>query len=238
MTPTDTIGDDCRLYLGDALAVLPTLAAGSVDAVVTDVPYGTGGHVRVPSEHSKSFSREKRRETWDRWSTDWLADAFRLAPTVATFCPDREIASLLAAAGDRPFRMFVWCKTDPMPLWSGDPGYATEPVLVFGPVQPIGGPNWFEASTPRQGRDHEHVGHPYQKPLRLMRWLVRLCVPPGGKVLDPFMSSGTTIAAAVREQRSAVGIENDPTHYATALRRLRHATGASPDQLFAHTGEG
>lgn len=31
------------LYLGDCLSILPTLAAGSVDAVVTDPPYGIGG---------------------------------------------------------------------------------------------------------------------------------------------------------------------------------------------------
>src|SRR5690242_1844615 len=32
---------DVKLYLGDCLTVLPTLAAGSVDAVITDLPYGT-----------------------------------------------------------------------------------------------------------------------------------------------------------------------------------------------------
>lgn len=49
--------------------------------------------------------------------------------------------------------------------------------------------------------------HPTVKPLDLMRWLVRLVTPPGGVVLDPFAGSGTTLAAAVLEDRRAVGVE-------------------------------
>jgi DNA modification methylase len=41
--------------------------------------------------------------------------------------------------------------------------------------------------------------HPTVKPLALMRWLVRLVTPPGGKVLDPFAGSGTTGMACAAE---------------------------------------
>lgn len=40
MSVEPVIIGNCRLYLGDCRNVLPTLAAGSVDAVVTDPPYG------------------------------------------------------------------------------------------------------------------------------------------------------------------------------------------------------
>jgi site-specific DNA-methyltransferase (adenine-specific) len=46
---------------------------------------------------------------------------------------------------------------------------------------------------------HRVTVHPTQKPLELMRWLVRLVTPPGGTVLDPFAGSGTTLVAAVLE---------------------------------------
>lgn len=49
--------------------------------------------------------------------------------------------------------------------------------------------------------------HPTVKPLALMRWLVRLVTPPGGIVLDPFLGSGTTAAAAVLEGFDWVGCE-------------------------------
>jgi site-specific DNA-methyltransferase (adenine-specific) len=67
-----------------------------------------------------------------------------------------------------------------------------------------------------------HADHPAQKPMALMRWLVRLLVPPGGIVLDPFAGSGTTGAAAVAEGIDAVLIERDGTFAAMASDRLRN----------------
>ncbi len=65
--------------------------------------------------------------------------------------------------------------------------------------------------------------HPTVKPVDLMRWLCRLVTPPGGIVLDPFMGSGTTGIAAVREGFGFVGIEQDPTYFDIACRRIAHA---------------
>jgi site-specific DNA-methyltransferase (adenine-specific) len=49
--------------------------------------------------------------------------------------------------------------------------------------------------------------HPTVKPIALMRWLVRLVTPPGGTVLEPFAGSGTTMAAAILEDRHVIGCE-------------------------------
>jgi site-specific DNA-methyltransferase (adenine-specific) len=49
--------------------------------------------------------------------------------------------------------------------------------------------------------------HPTVKPVALMRWLVRLVTPPGGTVLDPFTGSGTTLVAAILENKNYIGIE-------------------------------
>lgn len=65
------------------------------------------------------------------------------------------------------------------------------------------------------GAYHETV-----KPLKLMRWLVKLFTREGDRVLDPFMGSGTTIAAALIEKRDAVGIERDPDHFQNATIRI------------------
>lgn len=49
--------------------------------------------------------------------------------------------------------------------------------------------------------------HPTVKPLKLMRWLCRLVTPQGGRVLDPFSGSGTTLAAAILEGFDCLGME-------------------------------
>jgi hypothetical protein len=54
--------------------------------------------------------------------------------------------------------------------------------------------------SPRAGAGRSSNGrgnsHPTVKPIRLMRWIVRLVTPPGGVVLEPFAGSGTTLLAA------------------------------------------
>lgn len=64
--------------------------------------------------------------------------------------------------------------------------------------------------------------HPTVKPIKLMRYLCRLVVPVGGVVLDPFMGSGTTGAAARLEGFSFVGVERDPQFFKIAEARIRH----------------
>jgi DNA modification methylase len=71
--------------------------------------------------------------------------------------------------------------------------------------------------------------HPTVKPLALMRWLIRLCSPQGGLVLDPFAGSGTTGAAAVLEHRRFLGIERDPEYADVARARIAHWAAQAAD---------
>ncbi len=65
--------------------------------------------------------------------------------------------------------------------------------------------------------------HPTVKPVRLMRWLIRMVTPPGGVVIDPFLGSGTTMVAAEREGVRCVGIEMSGEFSALSEARVRHA---------------
>lgn len=69
--------------------------------------------------------------------------------------------------------------------------------------------------------------HPTVKPTALMAYLVRLVTPPGGVVLDPFMGSGSTGKAAMREGFGFIGIEMNPDYLAIAEARLAHAERAA-----------
>jgi site-specific DNA-methyltransferase (adenine-specific) len=75
-----------------------------------------------------------------------------------------------------------------------------------------------KASRKERGKDNKH---PTVKPLKLMRYLVKLVTPPGGIVLDPFAGSGTTGVACVKEGFDFVGIEMDEEHAETAKRRIK-----------------
>ena len=79
-------------------------------------------------------------------------------------------------------------------------------------------------APPSQRANH----HPTVKPLSLMRYLVRLVTPKGGKVLDPFMGSGSTGCAAVLEGFDFVGIDITPEYVAIAQKRIAHYAVESP----------
>jgi DNA modification methylase len=66
-----------------------------------------------------------------------------------------------------------------------------------------------------KGNNHATV-----KPTALMSYLCRLITPTGGVVLDPYMGSGSTGKAAVREGFSFVGIELDPDYYEICKARI------------------
>ena len=74
--------------------------------------------------------------------------------------------------------------------------------------------------------------HPTVKPLSLMRYLVRLVTPKGGKVLDPFMGSGSTGCASILEGFDFVGIDITPEYVAIAQKRIDHYAVTSPLEGF------
>jgi len=71
--------------------------------------------------------------------------------------------------------------------------------------------------------DSQNFGHPTQKPVDLMGYLVRLSVRPNGVCFDPFMGSGTTGVAAARLGRRFIGIEIEPRYFDIACRRIEEA---------------
>ncbi len=71
-----------------------------------------------------------------------------------------------------------------------------------------------------KGSSREKCGHPSQKPLELIRKLVRCASAPGDLVIDPFMGSGTTAVAARQEARHWLGIERAPDYVRMARQRI------------------
>lgn len=111
-------------------------------------------------------------------------------------------------------RFFYVAKASRAERNAGLDGFAEKPLLWSSGEQ---NPGSFQAEgTNRAARNH----HPTVKPVKLMRWLVRLVTPPGGHVLDPFAGSGTTGIAAVLEGFEFTGLERDPDYVAIAEARI------------------
>src|SRR5256884_1214877 len=84
-------------------------------------------------------------------------------------------------------------------------------------------------SSPARGREREIAPHPSLKPQSFLRQIVRAALPLGeGTILDPFMGSGSTIAAATAIGLRSVGVEARAEYFSmakTAIPRLAKLDG-------------
>lgn len=221
-----------RLFLGDCMDVLPTIDA--VDHVITDPPYARDVYVRMvgPRGELRPMSIMKM-AAGDIGHIDPMIDPLsvqfaRLIQRWGVVYSDIESASrwrsAMELAGLRYVRTGAWVKPDPMPQMSGDrPGVGFEPcTIVHRAGVPMrwngrGGPAVWTHVT---ARGPSRGGHPCPKPEPLMIELVQQFTDEGETILDPFAGSGTTLFAAKRLGRKAIGIEVSEQYAEVAATRL------------------
>lgn len=80
----------------------------------------------------------------------------------------------------------------------------------------------FPKSILSIGKEHRSdIFHPTQKPVNLIRYLIRTYTNEGGVILDNCMGSGTTAVAAIREHRHFIGYELNKDYYDRACARIQ-----------------
>ena len=67
--------------------------------------------------------------------------------------------------------------------------------------------------------------HPAEKPVELLERFVRVSCPENGTVLDPFMGSGSTAIAAIKNGRNFIGIEKNAHYFDVAKKRIDEYNG-------------
>jgi site-specific DNA-methyltransferase (adenine-specific) len=264
-TPVHDLGDDLPLSHGgstwdvregEALQALLELPPGSIDAVITDPPYNSGGtssRERMEQAPSTKYvttgapvagpefpgdNRDQRSFTY--WETLWLSAARRAARpgAVAVVCTDlRQLPATtdaIQAAGWVWRGVTIWAK----PAQNARPRkgafrsqaeymvWATNGSLKADADAPCL-PGVIEAASPRKSQRY----HITQKPLDLMEVLVQVA-RPGELILDPFAGSGTTGVAAIKTGRRFLGIELLPLYAAIARNRISEAA-----KLHTQSGE-
>ena len=137
------------------------------------------------------------------------------------FCDWRMVPSLAPAiesAGVRYQGLIVWDKG----VMGLGRGFRAQHELILhftlgSPVyHDLGTSNVLRAArVSAKAREHQT-----EKPVDLLRRLVRVVAPLGGTILDPFAGSGSTGVACLAEERNFIGFERDPQHVETSARRI------------------
>jgi DNA modification methylase len=213
------------LYLGDALEVLPTIGTGEVAAVITDPPYG----INTKSDGSGKLSPWADLCNASHWYAQWLAMGQRLTlpnGCLWSFLNWRSMVTFQKASCDIRWpieSMLIWDKN-----WIGPGG--TRGLRPCYEMAALFSGDAFEIAD-RSIRDIQRFpwssskpnGHPAEKPEDLLAWLVGISTKRGDLVVDPFMGSGTTGAAAVKAARRFIGVEIDEHWFDIACRRIAEA---------------
>lgn len=226
---------------GDAVAALEAVDEGSVDAIVTDPPYCSGA-VREAGRRA-AIGQGLRSETlrsggWftsDNMSTAGLAHLLRSVGfeaarvlvgggSLIVFCDWRMspiIAPAIESGGLRFQNLLVWDKR----CMGLGVGFRMQHELA---LHYCNGTGRFYARDVGNVLSCDRVDridrdHPAEKPVDLLRTMIRVVAPPLGLVVDPFCGSGSTGVAALREGRRFLGVDRDADHVQTARGRLSSA---------------
>ena len=209
---------DVKLYLGDCLEVMRGMPDKSVDAVITDPPYGFGQHI-VNVGNCPAYEREY---SWNDNPPDNKAfsEIFRISNNQLIFG-----GNYFPYLWKTPCRGFIfWDKiqcsnkhADGELIWTSFDRNAKQYRYCFSGNR-FGWPDSIQGV----GKPSNRI-HPTQKPTDLLAAIISDYTNPGDTILDPFMGSGTTGVACVQTGRNFIGIEIDPTYFAIAEKRIADA---------------
>ena len=237
---------------GDCLDHMREMPSASVDAVVTDPPYCSGGFTEAARRNSNGsgLRSETRRDLgWfasDNMGTTgltWLLRAvsmevlriLRPRSSYLVFTDWRMVPALVPVIESTGFRwqnMIVWDKGS---AGIGRGFRATHEIVMHftngvADVHSAAEGNVLRVPRmPAAGREHQT-----QKPVELMNRLLSVVTAEGMTVLDPFAGSGSTGVACVKAGRSFVGLERDLRYVEIARRRMTEVS--SPVQGDLLTG--
>ena len=240
-----------NLYNEDCLAGMAKISDGTVDLILTDLPFGI---TDAPFDKRLPFE--------PMWREFWRVTKDNAA--IVLFAAGKFLIELAASQLKFYRYKWVWRKNlgtgflnaKKMPL------RALEDILVFYRKLPTynpqftegkpyrvkretfstnygkQNPNSLESDGRRYPRDEDLIYnqpqdiHPTQKPVDLLEYLIRTYTDEGETVLDATMGSGSTGVAAVNTGRNFIGFETETKFFNIAQTRINEALAKKQQELF------
>jgi site-specific DNA-methyltransferase (adenine-specific) len=237
-----------RLYQGDCLEILAALPASSVDLVFADPPYflSNGGitcHAgKMVSVHKGDWDKSKGPDANHDFNRAWLAACQRiLKPNGSIWVSGtahviHSVGFAMQQLGFKLLNDISWVKPNPPPNLSCRYfTHATETIIWaakdkksrhtfhYKLMKETNGGKQMKSVwqiRPPEPWEKRHGKHPTQKPVALLERILQASTSEGDLVLDPFAGSGTTLLAALRLRRNAIGCELSAEFLSLSVRRL------------------
>lgn len=235
-----------EFHFGDGISAISLMENLSLDLLLTDPPYSISKSYicekQVPRRLRKNGSDfimpKGNFGDWDNTfhlPEEWTKHILpKIGGWAIIFCAHAQIGEYCRILDNHKFvavTPMVWHKTNPVPF-----NHKFKPISAWEAV--VAGKR---SGTKFNGRAVHNVFthkspspqtriHSTQKPDGLLCEFVRLFSAAGDMVVDPFAGSGSTIVAAVKEGRRALGYENDPAMFDKAAKRTIDILGLIPNE--------
>jgi DNA-cytosine methyltransferase len=226
-----------KLYNMDSIALAENYIRDGkkVDHIITDPPYN------ISKMNNFSTLRTPRKGVdFGEWDKDfnlveWIpkySEILSKDGSMIVFCSYRFISFLIESMENNGMvvkDVIVWQKTNPMPR-NRDRRYVQDMEFAIWAVKKKS--KWvfnrldrpyvrsLYSSSTVAGK--ERTKHPTQKSLKLMEEIIRTHTLENETIIDPFMGSGTTGVAAIRNNRKFIGCEISKEYYEIAVSRIEH----------------
>jgi len=231
-----------KIYNMDCLEGMKQLPDESVDLVFTDPPYNISQKGKIFRNYRNGKNGDINMDfgEWD-YGFDmipFLQEAKRILKengSVIVWTSEQLYGDYRKwfAENMYPKQLLVWVKTNPLPQFRLV-GYRQATELMFWALKKKNTKDNenFIFSTQKEMTNvfyHHIVGgkertkHPTQKPLKIIKQIVKTHCKVGGIVLDPFIGSGTTAVACVQTGRNFIGYEINKEYYDIAVGRIQSA---------------
>ena len=206
---------EVKLILGDCLAEMAKMKDLSVDLAFVDPPYNVG----------KDYGENKDNLPLDEyylWCKQWIKELKRISYSIAIYPPK---VRLLWFWNQIPENYQIICAWSPGGAIRSNFVHQYIPLLV--PSKPVKRvkDHWWNVQVPGMGYYYkeEKFDHPGQTSLDITGRVIDAFSKEGETILDCFSGIGTTGYYCVKHNRNFIGIENNPTYFNIAEKRIHDA---------------
>lgn len=231
------VSETYKLYLNDSVSFVKELINEKVkvDSIITDPPYNIS-----KDNNFSTLAHPRKGIDFGHWDNNfnvcgWIKDYVKLLKpngSIIIFCSYLYISFIIEKLKNNNIDVkdiLIWKKTNPMPRNTNRRYVQDMEFAVWGVNKtakwvfnkPTDKPylrSIFETSLV-SGK--EKTGHPTQKSLALMEDIIKIHTNSGDIILDPFMGSGSTGVAALKNNRKFIGVEVNPEYFEIAVSRIK-----------------
>jgi len=234
------------IHNNDYKNIIPNLK-NKVDCIITDPPYNISKNNNFNTIKDKKGNQKYNSIDFGEWDKDFNINEYldiclpsiKKSGSFISFMDWKDISIYVNILEKNKYlvkQMLQWIKPNTAPK-NRDRLYITNYEIA---IWATNGKDWtFNRQNSKMQipqfyypfvSGNEKTIHPTQKPVKLIRELIKIHTNPGDIILDPFMGSGSIGEAALLEGRKYIGVEISPEYFEISKKRLSNFNNKIQDE--------